>query len=180
MATPTKYSWPLQPVQVIMTRVNVKFFPWGLCLVHITKSRWARKHRIWPHSFLMEDSSCTLLASLVCGDMQRFLSPLMTTIFNHLIRRKQANTYFDDTIKKSQNKNEMFTANNELHILLRKAGLKAAPDRKMFFWRTLDSLLRLYHQKDSKLSWDEWKTWIIFNSPENQQDVMKVLGCFGF
>ena len=29
----------------------------------------------------------------------------------------------------SQNKNEMFTIKNEYHTLLRKAGLKAAPDK---------------------------------------------------
>ena len=38
------------------------------------------------------------------------------------------------TIQKSQsqNKNEMFTVNNECHTILWKAGLKAAPDKTFF------------------------------------------------
>ena len=49
--------------------------------------------------------------------------------------KKQAITYIDDTILQSQTKNEMFTVINEYHTLLRKAGLKAAPDKTIFLLR---------------------------------------------
>ena len=57
----------------------------------------------------------------------------MTIHFDPLIKKKQAITYIDVTIMQSQNKNEMFTIINEYHTLLRKAGLKAAPDKTFFF-----------------------------------------------
>ena len=57
----------------------------------------------------------------------------MTIHFDPLIRKKQAITYIGDIIMQSQNKNEMFTVINEYSTLLRKAGLKAAPDKKTFF-----------------------------------------------
>ena len=40
----------------------------------------------------------------------------------------------------SQNKNEMFTVINEYHTLLRKAGLKAAPDKTFFFLKKVKFL----------------------------------------
>ena len=49
---------------------------------------------------------------------------LMTIHFDPVIRKKQAITYIDDTIKQSQNKNEMFTVINEYYTLHRKASLK--------------------------------------------------------
>ena len=57
----------------------------------------------------------------------------MTIHFDPLIRKKQAITYIDDTKIQSQNKNDMFTVINEYHTLLRKAGLKADPDKTFFF-----------------------------------------------
>ena len=41
----------------------------------------------------------------------------MTIHFDPVIRKKQAITYIDDTIKQSQNKNEMFTVINEYYTL---------------------------------------------------------------
>ena len=52
--------------------------------------------------------------------------------FDPLIEKKQAITYIVDTIMQSQNKNEMFTVINEYHTPLRKAGLKAAPEKTFF------------------------------------------------
>ena len=40
----------------------------------------------------------------------------------------------------SQNKNEMFTVINEYHTLLRKAGLKAAPEKTFFFLKKVKFL----------------------------------------
>ena len=64
----------------------------------------------------------------------------MTIHFDPLIRRKQAITYIDDTIKQSQTRGEMFTIINEYHTLLGKAGLKAAPDKTFFFLKKVKFL----------------------------------------
>ena len=79
----------------------------------------------------------------------------MTKHFDPLIKKKQAITYIDDTIMQLQNKNEMFTVTNEYHILLRKAGLKAAPDKTFFFKKMSSFLVMLYPQKESSLLQNE-------------------------
>ena len=61
----------------------------------------------------------------------------MTIHFDPHIKKKQKTTHFDDTVKQSQNKNETFTVNNEYHTRLRKTGLKAAPDKTIFFLEIL-------------------------------------------
>ena len=48
----------------------------------------------------------------LCGQ-PNFFSRLVTLHFDHLINKKQANTYIDDTILQSRIKNEMFTVINE-------------------------------------------------------------------
>ena len=57
----------------------------------------------------------------------------MTIQFEPLIKRKQPITYIDDTSMQSQNKRGMFSITHDYHALLRKAGLKGAPE-KLFFY----------------------------------------------
>ena len=137
----TNYSWPLEPVQMIMTRVNGKIFSVSdlSCTYHqVPLSPETQKLT----SFIFGGRQYTYTRGFygLCG-LPNFFSRLMTIHFDPLIRKKQAITYIDDTIMKSQNKNEMFTIINEYHTLLRKAGLKAAPDKTFFFlkkWNFLD------------------------------------------
>ena len=65
---------------------------------------------------------------------------MMTIRFEPLVKKKQAITYIDDTLMQARNKQEMFTVIQEYHDLLRKAGLKAAPDKTLFFLRKVKFL----------------------------------------
>ena len=66
----------------------------------------------------------------LCG-LPNYFIRLLTIHFEPLIKKKQAITYIDDTIMQSQNKGEMFSIIHEYHSLLRKAGLKAAPEKNL-------------------------------------------------
>ena len=68
-----------------------------------------------------------------------FFSKLMRYAFGPLIKRKQVITYIDDTLLQAKDKQEMFTIVKEYHSLLRKANIKAAPDKTMFFLRSVIS-----------------------------------------
>ena len=104
----------------------------------------------------------------------------MTIHFDPLIKKKQAITYIDDTIMQSQNKNEMFTVINEYHTLLRKAGLKAAPDKTFFFLKKVKFLDHVISPDGIQTIGKRVKDLKTLKSPESKRDVMKVLGCLGF
>ena len=127
------FSWPLEPVRMIMTRVNGKVFSVGdlSCACHQVPLSPEQKKLT---SFIIGGKQYTYTRGFygLCG-LPNFYSRLMTMNFDTLIKKKQAITYIDDTIMQSQNKNEMFTVVNEYHTLLREAGLKAAPDKTLFF-----------------------------------------------
>ena len=136
----TNYSWPLEPVQMIMTRVNGKFFSVSdlSCAYHqVPLSSETQKLT----SFIIGGRQYTFTRGFygLCG-LPNFFSRLMTFHFDLLIRKKQAITYIDDTIKQSQTRGEMFTVINEYHTLLWKAGLKAAPDKTFFFLKKVKFL----------------------------------------
>ena len=57
----------------------------------------------------------------------------MRYAFGPLIKTKKAITYIDETLLQSRNKSETFDTIREHHSLLRKAKLKAAPDKTFFF-----------------------------------------------
>ena len=104
----------------------------------------------------------------------------MTIHFEPLIKKKQAITYMDDTIMQSQNKNEMFTVINEYHTLLRKAGLKAAPDKTFFFLKKVSFIGHVISPEGIQPIAELVKDLKNLKSPESKRDVMKVLGCLGF
>ena len=104
----------------------------------------------------------------------------MTLHFDLLIRKKQAITYIDGTILQSQNKNEMLTVINEYHTLLRKAGLKAAPDKTFFFLKKVKFLGHVISPEGIQPIAKRVKDLKKLKSPESKRDVMKVLGCLGF
>ena len=110
----TNYSWPLEPVQMIMTRVNGKFFSVSdlSCAYHqVPLSSETQKLT----SFIIGGRQYTFTRGFygLCG-LPNFFSRLMTIHFDPLIRKKQAITYIDDTIMQSQTRGEMFTIINDI------------------------------------------------------------------
>ena len=98
---------------------------------------------------------------------------------DQLVKKKQAITYLDDSLLQSQTKGEMFTILHEFHQLLRKGGLKAAPDethllRKVKF---LGHVISQYGIQPVAKRVQDLKN---LKSPECKRNVMKVLGCSGF
>ena len=75
----------------------------------------------------------------------------------------------------------MFTIVKEYHFLLRKANLKAAPDKTMFFIRKVRFLVRNVISKDG-LSPIASRIDDIRNlkTPESKTEVLRVLGMMGF
>ena len=129
----TNYSRPLEPEQMIMTRVNGKVFSISdlSCAYHqVLLSPETQKLT----SFIKGGKQYTYTRGFneLCG-LPNFFSRWMTIHFDPLTNKTQAITYIDDTITQSLNKNEMFTVINDHDTLLRKAGLKAAPDKTFFF-----------------------------------------------
>ena len=123
----------------------------------------------------------------LCGS-PNFFSRLMTIHFESLNKKKQAITYIDDTTMQSQNKGEMFSIIHKgemfsiihkYHTLLRKAGLKAAPE-KTFFRKKVKFLGHVISSEGIQPIAKRVKDRKNLKSPECKRDVMKVLGCLGF
>ena len=105
----TNYSWPLEPVQMILTRVNGKFFSVSelSCAYHqVPLSPETQKLT----SFVIGGREYTYTRGHngLCG-LPNFFIRLMTIQFEPLIKKKQAITYIDYTIMQSQSKGEMFS-----------------------------------------------------------------------
>ena len=113
-------------------------------------------------------------------EVPNFFSRLLTTHFDPFIKKKQAIIYIDDTIMQSHSNNEMFTVINEYHTLLRRAGLKIAPDKTFFFLKKDKFLGHVITREGIEPIAKRVKDLKNLRSPESEPDVMKVLGCLGF
>ena len=171
----TNYFWPLEPVQMIMTRANGKIFSvsdLSCAYHHVPLSPETQKLT----SFIIGGRQYTNTRGLygLCG-LPNFFGRIMTIHFDPLIKKRQAITYIDETIMQSQTKHEMFTNNNEFHALLRKAGLKAAPDERIFFLKKVKFLGHVISPDGIQPTSKRLKDLKNLKSPDCKRDVMKVL-----
>ena len=176
----TNYSWPLEPVQMIMTRINGKYFTASdlSCAYHpvplspetqkLTSSVIGGKQYTYQVGFYG-----------LCG-LPQWFSRMMAINFEPLIKKKKAITYLDDSLLQSHTKSEMFTIIHEYHQLLRKGGPKAAPDKTHFFLRKVKFLGHVISEQGIQPVAKRVKDLQNLKSPESKRDVMKVLGCLGF
>ena len=100
----------------------------------------------------------------------------MAIHFEPLIKRKQDIIYLDDILLQAQTKQEVFTMTHEYHQLLRKAGLKAAPEKTKFFIRKVKFLGHANSEQGIQLLAKRVQDLKNLKSPETKRDVMKVLG----
>ena len=176
----TNYSWPLEPVQMIMTRVNGKFFSVSaLCCAYQKVPLSLETQKLTSFVIGGRQYTYTRGFCVLCGLRNNF-SRLMTIHFEPPIKKKLAITYIDDTIMQSQNKGQMFPIIHEYHNLLRKAGLKAAPEKTFFFLKKVKFLGHVISSEGIQPIGKRVKDLKNLKSPECQRDVMKVLGCLGF
>ena len=104
----------------------------------------------------------------------------MAINFEPLAKKRQAITYLDDSLLQLQVKGEMFTIIHEYHQLLRKGGVKSAPDKTIFFLRKVNFLGHVISQDGIQPVAKRVQDLKNLKSTECKRDVMKVLGCLGF
>ena len=172
----TNFSWPIEPVQMIMNRVNGKVFSVNdlFCAYDQVPLNPETQKLI---SFIIGGKQYTYTRGFygLCG-LPNVLSRLKTIHLDPLIKRKQATTYIDDAIMQSQNKNEMFTVITEYHSFFRKARLKAAPDKRFSFLKEVKFLGHVISPEGIQPIAKRIKDSKNLKTPESKRDVMKLFG----
>ena len=129
----SKCNWPIEPIQVILTKINGKYFTIAIM------------NRAYNQKPLDEQSG--RLTQFVIGNKQyefnrlfyvisigpAAFSAFMSKIFRPLILKKTAITYLVDVFMQSQTKDETFTVLEQYPKFLQNENLKAAPDKSQFF-----------------------------------------------
>ena len=165
---------------MILTTVNRKFFSVSdlSCAYHQVPLSFETQKLT---NFFIGEGQYTFTRGFygLCG-LPNYFTCLMTVLFDPLIRNKQAISCIDDTITQSKTRGEMFTIINEYHTLLRKAGLKAAPDKTFFFLKKVKFLGHVISPDGIQPIAKRVDALRNLKSLQSKRDVMKVLGCLGF
>ena len=129
----SKCNWPIEPIQVILTKINGKYF---------TTADMNSAYNQMP----LDEQSRRLTQFIIGNQQYEFnrlfygisigptaFSAFMSKIFRPLILKKNAITYLDDVFMQSQTKDEMFTVLEKYHKIIQNENLKAAPNKSHFF-----------------------------------------------
>ena len=176
----SSYSWPLEPLTALLTRIRGQYF--------------STSDLSYAYSQVPLTDDTKRLVSFVIGDTQyqflrevnglnclpSFFSRVMTIHFVSMIRRKAALTYLDDIMLQADSKQDMFQSVMEYHALLKKAGLKAAPEKTKCFLQKVKFLGHMISGRGISPVATKVEELKKLKSPENKRDVLRVLGCLNF
>ena len=159
------YSRPLEPIQMIMTRISVLLSP--------------ETHKLT--SFVIGGKQYTYQVGFfrLCG-LPQWFSQMTAISFESLIKKKKAITYVDDSLLQPHTKAEIITIIHEYHQLLRKGSLRAAPDRTQFFLGKVKFLRHVISEQGVQLVAKRVKDLQNLKCPESKRDIKKILGCLRF
>ena len=173
-------SWPLEPLNVLMTRITGNIFTssdLSSAYNQVTLTEDTQK----VTSFIVRGRQYTYQVGFYgLEPLPSFFSKLMRFAFVPLIKRKQAITYIDETLLQAKDKQEMFAIVKEYHSLLRKANLKAAPDKTMFFLRKVRFLGHVISKDGLSPIASRIDDIRNLKTPESKTEVLRDLGMMGF
>ena len=104
----------------------------------------------------------------------------MKIYFAEMIAKNQAITYIDDVILQAKTKAEMWKKLASYFKCLRSSGLKAAPNKTKHFLRKVQFLGHIVSDKTIQPVAKKVRDLKNLKSPENERDVMRILGSLGF
>ena len=110
----TKCNWPIEPIQVFLTKLNCKYFTTADM-----------------NSAIQQYEINRLFCGISIGPAA--FSAFMSKIFRPLILKKHDITYLVHFFMQSQTKDEMFIILEQYHQILKNENMKAAPDKSYFF-----------------------------------------------
>ena len=172
----SNYSWPLEPVQLLLSRLDG---------VYYTTSDLASTHSQVP---LSEDTK--KLNSFVVGGKQYmferrfyslcglpcFFSRTIAIHFAEMIAKKQAITYIHDVILQTKTKTEMWKNLEPYVKCLSSSGLKAVSNKTKLFLRKTQFLGQVVSGKGIQPVAKKVQDLKNSRSPEKKRDVMRILG----
>ena len=127
MIDETNCSWPIESVQVILTRIKGPIFS-----LADMKSAYNQMQHYWLQQYCFK--------RLFYGPAA--FSSFMSSVFKPLIRKNKIITYLNDVFIQDTTTDTLLLTLTQYHIVLESENLKAAPDKSFFF---LDSVKILGH-----------------------------------
>ena len=176
----SKYSWPLEPIGSLLTRLNGNYFTTrDLCSAYNQVPLTKETQQLT--SFVIGSKQYTFQLGFygLCG-LPNFFSRIMTILFAPLKKSGQAITYIDDTIMQAQTAEEMYSIIKKYHLLLRKAGLKAQPEETQLFLLKVQFLGHVVGKDGIQPVKKKVEDLKALKTLENKRFVMRVLVCLGF
>ena len=142
-----KGNWTIEPIQVILTKINDKYFTTADMNSAYNQMPLDEQSRRLTQS-VIGNQQCELkrlFYGISIGPV--FFAAFMSKNFRPLILKKNAITCLDDVFLQSQTKDEMFAFLEKYHQMLQNEKKKAAPDKSHFFLTRVKFLGHIIEKK---------------------------------
>ena len=119
----SKCNWPIEPIQVILTKINDKYFTTAdMNFAYNQMALDEQSRRLTQFVIGNQQYEFNRLLYVISGGPAAF-SAFMSKIFRPLILNKNAILYLNDVFMQSQTKDEMFVVLEKYHKILQNENL---------------------------------------------------------
>ena len=129
----TKCSWPIEPIQIILTRIKGTIFSIADMNSAYNQMPLDKPSQRLKNFVIAGQQYCfkRLFHGISIGPAA--FSSFMSSIFKPLIRKNKIITYLDDVVIQDTTTDTTLQTLTQYHTILKNENLKAAPDESFFF-----------------------------------------------
>ena len=180
MIDETKWSWPIEPIQIILTRIKGPIFSIADMNSAYNQLPLGQPSQRLTNFVIAGQQYCfkRLFYGISIGPAA--FSSFMSSIFKPLIRKNKVITYLDDVFIQDTTADTMLQTLEQCHNILYIENLKAAPDKSFFF---LNSVKFLGHQIQNNHIYpikSKIDSFLKLQPPKNKKEIQNYVGFLTF
>ena len=135
MIDETKCCWPIEPIQVILTRIKGQIFSIADMKTAYNQNPLDKPSQRLTNFVIAGQQYCFKRLFYAISVVPAAFSSFMSSIFTPLIRKNKIITYMKDIFIQDTTTDTMLLTLTQYHTILENENLKATPDRSFFFSR---------------------------------------------
>ena len=180
MIDESKCNWPIEPVDVLLTRINGTIFTTADLNNAYNQIPLDKESMRYTHFTIGNEQYCfkRLFYGISIGPAE-FASRL-THFLYPLIRKGTVITYVDDIFIQTNSYEQMFETLIEYHKILLKENLKAAPDKTYFMLKKVKFLGHIIEDKKVKPLTSRIDGFQKLEPPTSMKALQRYLGTINF
>ena len=180
MIDESKCNWPIEPVDVALTRINCTIFTTADLNSAYNQIPLDNESMRYTHFTIGNEQYCFKRLFYGTSIGPAAIASILTDFLYPLIQKGTVITYVDDIFIQTTTYDQMYETLEEYHKILQKENLKAAPDKTFFMLNKVKFLGKIIENKKIKPLTSRIEGFQKLEPPNSMKSLQRYLGTINF